>query len=386
MTVYLILTAVVLVLCCFVQSCAEENCGSDSGYLRLPGVGRSLFIRNRRALSGGCLLGMLVLLTLTESLRINIGNDYARYVEFMHLVRSDAYVPTEVGFNLFVRLIYGMCGYENYLLVFALFSLLTCGIFLLAIRRQAESFAFSFFLFMMFGYYFQSYNTVRYYLALAMAVYGIRYLLERAYLPFLAVVLLAATFHKSVLVVLLLYPLALVPWKKWHLAAGTLFCCSFLFFQDFWLRVVVFLYPSYEDTEYLTGSGLQYGNILRCLAVVALALLYYKEAVKESRRNRFYFYCSLGALALYTFCSFLPIISRIGYYLTVTQIFFLPSILRSIPQEKKKQRYFWTAVVILAAVAYFALFLHRASAQNIKIVPYRSFLFTDMPKTLSEVN
>lgn len=43
-------------------------------------------------------------------------------------------------------------------------------------------------------------------------------------------------------------------------------------------------------------------------------------------------------------------------------------------------------MVILAAVAYFALFLHRASAQNIKIVPYQSFLFTDMPKTLSEVN
>ena len=46
-----------------------------------------------------------------------MGNDYAKYVEFMHLVNCDAYVPTEAGFNLLVKIIYGLSGFENYLLL-----------------------------------------------------------------------------------------------------------------------------------------------------------------------------------------------------------------------------------------------------------------------------
>ena len=45
--------------------------------------------------------------------RLNVGNDYAKYVEFMHLVNCDAYVPTEAGFNLLVKIIYGLSGFEN---------------------------------------------------------------------------------------------------------------------------------------------------------------------------------------------------------------------------------------------------------------------------------
>ena len=382
MAIYVIIAALAVWLGLFVRTKAQLSVGAAAF-----ASGRyAQAVSRSRALSGVCLAAIFAVLVLPEALRINIGNDYARYVEFMHLVQANAYVPTEAGFNLLVRAVYTLCGYENYLLVFALFAAATTGLFLAAMREQAESFPFTFFLFMMFGYYFQSYNTVRYYLALAIVVYALRFLLERQYAPFLLLVALGATFHKSVLVVLLLYPLALWAWKKWQLALAFVFCLSFLFFQDFWLKVVVFLYPSYEDTEYLTGSGLQYGNIARCGAVLLLSLLYYKEAVCGSRRNRFYFYCNLGALALYTFCSFLPIISRIGYYLTVTQIFFLPALLRSIPKEKKRARLFWTAAVIAAALLYFVSFLRSASAQNVKIVPYQSFLFTEMPRIMSEVN
>lgn len=45
-----------------------------------------------------------------------------------------------------------------------------------------------------------------------------------------------------------------------------------------------------------------------------------------------------------------------------------------------------TALVILAAAAYFAMFLRKMSGENLRILPYRTYLFSDMPKTLSEVN
>lgn len=46
-----------------------------------------------------CLVSVFLLLFLVSALRLNVGNDYAKYVEFMHLIRCDAVVPTEFGFN-----------------------------------------------------------------------------------------------------------------------------------------------------------------------------------------------------------------------------------------------------------------------------------------------
>lgn len=351
-----------------------------------------------------CLSAVFLILFALSACRLNVGNDYAKYVEFMHLVNCDSYVPTEVGFNLLVKLIYGLSGFENYLLVFAIYAFVTVFLFLRAMYEQSDDFPLTFFLFMALGYYFQTFSTVRYYLALAVALYSMKFVLRRQWGRFIALVLLGSAFHKSLLVVIPLYILAIVPWKKWQLAVGALFCTTFLFCQDFYLKMVVLLYPTYEDTEYLEG-GTSYINILRCLAVLAFAgLVYgmerkkYPESVKESvcipgsapagnsgdGRFRFYFYLNLGALVLYVFCSFLPIISRIGYYLTVSHILFLPMLLGQI--ENPRWRKLFRLGMILAALLYFAIYMSRAGNDGTLILPYKTFFFNDMVNILSDVN
>ena len=189
--------------------------------------------------------------------------------------------------------------------------------------------------------------------------------------------------HKSLLVVIPLYFLASRCWKKWQLVHAALFCSTFFFLQDFYLKLVVFLYPTYGDTEYLEG-GTSMINILRCAAVLVLALLCYKKCVKENIRNRFYFYCNLGALVMYVCCSFLPIISRIGYYLTITHIFFLPALVNGIENEKLKK--LCRVGVILAGIVYFAVFiLMKAGENGLRILPYQTFLFHEMVPILSDV-
>ena len=341
-------------------------------------------ISRQKMLNGLSMISIFLLLFGVSACRLNVGNDYAKYVEFMHLINCDAFVPTEFGFNWIVKLLYEISGFENYLLVFAFFAFFTILLFLAAIYRQADSFGFSFFLFMAFGYYFQSFNTVRYYLALAIALYVIPFVLRKEWGKFLLMVLLGATLHKSLLVVIPLYILATLPWKKWQLALAAVFCSSFFFLQDFYLKVVVFLYPTYEDTEYLEG-GTSYSNIVRCLAILILSLLCYRQTVKDSKRNRFYFYCNLGALVMYVCCSFLPIISRIGYYLTITHIFFLPALLDGI--ENERLRRLLKAGVTVAAILYFAVFiLLKAGNDGLRILPYETFMFHDMVPILSDVN
>lgn len=340
-----------------------------------------------------CILSVFIILFALSACRLNVGNDYARYVEFMHLVNCNAYVPTEIGFNLLVKLIYGLSGFENYLLVFAVYAFVTTAVFLLAMYEQSDDFPLTFFLFMTLGYYFQSFSTVRYYLALAAAFYSMKFVLRRQWIRFLVIVLLGAAFHKSLLVVIPLYFLASVPWKKWQLAVAALFCTTFLFCQDFYLKVVVFLYPTYEDTEYLEG-GTSYINILRCAAVLVFAVLvlYMQKHAQEERltddeeerRFWFYFYLNLGALVLYVFCSFLPIISRIGYYLTVSHVLFIPMLLKRV--DDVRWRKLFRVGILLAAILYFAIYMSRAGDDGTLILPYKTFFFNDMVNIASDVS
>lgn len=346
-----------------------------------------------------CLFAVFLILFALSACRLNVGNDYAKYVEFMHLVNCDAYVPTEAGFNLLVKILYGLSGFENYLLVFAVYAFVTIGIFLFGMYEQSEDFFLTFFLFMALGYYFQTFSTVRYYLALALALYAMKFVMRGQWGRFTVLILLGSAFHKSLLVVIPLYILAVLPWKKWQLAAGALFCTTFLFCQDFYLKLVVLLYPTYEDTEYLEG-GTSYINILRCLAVLAFSGIVYwsgkrsgstrgeeqKNAEVGERYDRahFYFYLNLGALVLYVFCSFLPIISRIGYYLTVSHILYLPMLLKRV--EDRRWRKALRAGILLAAVLYFAIYMSRAGNDGTLILPYKTFFFHDMVNILSDVN
>lgn len=348
-----------------------------------------------------CLLSIFLILFALSACRQNVGNDYAKYVEFMHLVNCNAYVPTEPGFNLLVKIIYGISGFENYLLVFAVYAFVTILFFLLAIYEQSDEFAMTYFLFMALGYYFQTFSTVRYYLALALALYSMKLVLRKQWGRFVVLVSLGAAFHKSLLVVIPLYFLASLPWKKWQLAIAAAFCTTFLFLQDFYLKLVIFLYPTYEDTEYLEG-GTSYISILRCAAVLGFAGIVYLMREREkkaginggknatnieeeawNRRFWFYTYLNLGALVLYVFCSFLPIISRIGYYLMVSQILFLPMLLKAVPD--KKWRRVFRAGILLAAVLYFAMYLKKGANDGVLILPYKTFFFHEMVDILSDV-
>ena len=371
-----------------------------AGMVRKVPVTQPCQITRQQMCNRVCLLSIFLVLFALSACRLNVGNDYAKYVEFMHLVNCDAYVPTEIGFNLLVKIVYGLSGYENYLLVFAIYAFATVFIFLLAMYEQADDFPLTFFLFMMLGYYFQTFSTVRYYLALAIALYSMKFVLRRQWGRFIVLILLGATFHKSLLVVIPLYFLAILPWKKWQLVLAAVFCTTFLFFQDFYLKVVVLLYPTYEDTEYLEG-GTSYINILRCIAVLAFAGLVWwlkkhgqsdtekiqsvePVATEQEERFHFYFYLNLGALALYVFCSFLPIISRIGYYLTVSQILFLPMLLQQI--ENAKLRKIFRLGILLAGILYFIMYMSRAGNDGVLILPYKTFFFHDMVNILSDMN
>lgn len=371
MAVYLSLTVIVLLMALLVKQTDK-----DGGSIRIyQGMSRQQMVNHVT-----CLI-IFVLLFAVSSLRLNVGNDYLNYVELMHLAYSRAYVPTEVGFNVLARVIYFLCGFENYVLIFAIFAFATIYFFMKAMYEQSKWFTMSIVMFMLLGYYFQSLSTVRYYLALSIALYSVKYVINMDWPRFVLVTLMGSLFHKSLLLVLLLYIVAQLNWKRWMYVGLGILGVSCLFLKDYYLKIVIMLYPSYKDTEYLEG-GTSIVNIVRCVVILALSLWLYKDAIRDSRRNRFYFICNIMALVLYVFGSFIPVISRVGYYMTVTHLLFVPSLIMEIKDDTRKKAL--TACTIIACVMYFALYMRGAANDGIRILPYQTFLFHDLPLTLSE--
>ena len=391
---YILITTIAVIPAYFLSDTRDSRtCAAGrAALLRLPESLRCAQVtifRNKALMAA-----IFVILAVPAVLRQNVGNDYMRYVAFFHLANIDAYVPTEPGFNLLVKLIYGLCGYENSLLVFAVFSVLTIAFFLIAIRALSGRFFLSFFLFMAFGYYFQTYNTVRYYFAMSIVLCAMIFFLRKEYLPFLLLVLAAASFHKSALVVLALYPVCAMKWKRIPAALAIAAVFALSYFRDFWMQVVVRLYPSYHGTAFMSGGRISPVNIARCAALALLPFLALamdrasnkkNDAVGEDSRSgayAFWIRCTVLALVIYCTAWFIPEISRIATYLTVTQIFLIPEVILRAKEERTER--VLTALTIVAGIAFFALFLWRAWDPLISILPYRTFVFHELPEAIIE--
>lgn len=316
------------------------------------------------------------LLAGVSACRIAVGNDYWPYMFNFRLIAQGRYVSSEKGFNLVVKWMQDLFGYNNYLPIFGLFSLITVYFFVRALHDQGEWYAASLFLLLTGGYYFNSLNSVRYYLVLAVALFSMKYVLRGEYGKFVLWIGAAALFHKSVLLVIPVYLLAKwlagIQLKKWHFVLGGALALSLIFGQDIYRRIIFMIYPFYENSAFDTGE-LSLTNIGKCVGTLALCLICWRSGLKENAKNRFYFFLNLGGLVLYTLGSFIPEVSRVCYYLIISQIFLIPNLLSGM--KKGVLRYVCIGGTAAAFLLYFALFLYRAYDVSIRLLPYRNWIF-----------
>lgn len=316
------------------------------------------------------------LLAGVSACRIAVGNDYWVYMFNFELIAQERHVSSEFGFNYIVKSMQDLFGYNNYLPIFALFSLVTVFFFVKALHDQGNWYAASLYLLMTGGYYFSSLNSVRYYLALAVALYSMKYVLRKEYGKFIFWIFGAASFHKSIFIVIPIYILARwlssIKLKKWHYVVGGIGAASLILCQDLYRKVIFYFYPFYENSTFDIGR-LSVANIAKCVGVLILSIICYRRSIRDNEINRFYFYLNIGGLVLYTFGTFIPEVSRIGYYMIISQIFLIPNLLMDM--QKGRLKNFFIIGTATAFAIYFALFLYKAYDVDIRLLPYRNWIF-----------
>lgn len=370
--VYIALTlvTVLLGLCVDNRSYVPLRIRGGREYGQKPGPDRQ---QARNRVAG---FAVYCLLTGVSACRIAVGNDYWVYRDNFKLIAQNRHVASEGGFNLIVRWMQLLFGYDKYLPVFALFSIVTVYFFVRALHDQGNFYAFSLYLLLTGGYYFNSLNSVRYYLALAIALYSMKYVLRGEYGKFVLYILAGTMFHKSILLVIPVYLaarfLAASQLKRWHYAVGSFFLASLVFAQDIYREIIFYFYPFYRDSVFDDGR-LSYVNILKCVCVLALGLLFCRKSLREDLTNRFYLFLNLFGLVAYCCGSFIPEVSRVGYYMIVSQIFLLPRLLADM--DRVWLRRLTYAGVVGAFGVYFFVLLCQMYAVDVRLLPYLNWIF-----------
>lgn len=366
MAYYIGVTVLVMIMGLWIKNnsiyAGNVNCDTKGGFCSA----------RQSMLNKALAFGIFFVLTVLSGTRVAVGNDFWVYRDNFELIAQSRVVSSEFGFNLIVRVVQWFAGYDNYMPIFFVFSFITVYFFVKALYDESEWFAASLFLLLTNGFYFSSLNTVRYYLAFAIALYSIKFLWQERHLEFLLFILFAATIHKTVLLVIPVYYLAKADWKKWAIPAVAAFACLLVILRNPIRKLLFIIYPFYEGS-YLDDYEVSYVNILKAVAVLVFCLIFYKSAIKDKPINRFYFNLNIAALIVFACLWYIPETTRIGYYFSASNIFLIPSVIKSI--ENKKVRRFFAIVIALAYGGFFAFYLKSLYATDIRILPYLNWFF-----------
>lgn len=306
-------------------------------------------------------------LILMPMVRENIGVDYKGYLVQYDRIKQGLPSHTEIGFKYVVKFIANT--YDDPRIMFALFSFFTLINMLIAIYKLSEKKTLALFLFIAMGYYNLTYNSIRYYYALSLVLLAYSFLMERKTLKFVLTILFAALFHKTALVVL---PVALFFRKnlKRHYLYLVAFALFALIFKDVIRGVLFSIYPGYLGSVY-DGGSVSIFNVLKGLLVLVIGVIY-RPFVINDEKLAFLYKMNIFALALYVFCSWIPELSRIGYYFNITNIIFFPNLLNR--PSANYDNVIIKGLLIGLFSLYLFIMLYRSYSPTIYLLPYQTWL------------
>ena len=318
----------------------------------------------------------LFVLAFISAIRDDVGCDYYSYVRHIGIIQSGFENYMEPGFQFVVKQMAQYDRNPRYVIIFM--GILTCFLYLKAIWDQSINRLFGVFLFLTWGLYFFTFNTIRNYFAIAIAFYAIKYLLSGKKIffidekiVFIGLILLASSFHFSILFSLPLYIIAYyTELKKGHIPLIIAVIVILLLSQIPIRSFIFYFYASYEGSDFDTGR-ISYLNIFKALLIIGLCLKY-KAIVYKDKYLRFYFNLNVFAFVLYIGVYWLPEISRIGFCLNMTVMFLIPRLVSSIKSSKERQEL--VMIIVIISLTLFVLLLNGFYAETNRTLPYKTWL------------
>ena len=142
--------------------------------------------------------------------RYAIGFDYFNYYTLLNQCKVTSVAdllafkgPIEPGFGLLLKLISSFT--QDVVVMYIILGIIVLSVLMVYIYKYSCEPWISVYLFVSFGFMFGIMNLLRQYFAAIVFLFAIKYIKEKKILPFLIIVLIAASIHKSALIILPVY-------------------------------------------------------------------------------------------------------------------------------------------------------------------------------------
>lgn len=321
----------------------------------------------------GYLLVMGCACWLLSALRYLTGFDYRFYESVFQTIRNTpfpaflGYEGMEPGFLLLNKLV-AWCG-GDYRVFLVLFHLLLTAMVFWWIGKYSKSPWLSVFLYITLQFFAMSMNLLRQSMAASIFLLAYPFLTKRKLIPYCAVILVAACFHRSVLIMLPLYFLLHFPITKLHYGIALITVTATYFFMDPLLQWVFTLFPKYQhylDSKYWQGNSFIYVLLPLCCFLFRFPVFRkeYRERIPSPILTNALFY----SLLIQLFITRHFLLERFSIYIALFALLALPEAALT-PYSKVPSK----VRITLLLLGGFAYFLFAAVQGFHDVYPYVGF-------------
>lgn len=289
-----------------------------------------------------------LLLFIYSSARLNIGNDYTRYASAFSGMGKEGFSNLnyldygwEWGFNILTKIIYILTkDVRVYMTIIAAMCL--AGPYYV-IYKYSKSPWLSVLLYINLYFFYVTMNFMRQGVAISISLFAYEFLLKRKFLKYAAVIICAAMFHVTVLIMIPLYFLVkFKPSLKIPLFYGYLVLWMYIASNSTIDLILSFIYPEYRTSVFIV-MGLDIINaVIPTLIVISGVFLMMKfikpqQPAADSEKT-FIIQTNLMYFAYFWIFVMLrhAIFERVSYYAYIYVILFIPELLAFADEKYKK--------------------------------------------------
>jgi len=246
--------------------------------------------------------------TVTDYYKFNIGKD--------------------PGYAIFENLVYSItANYNIYLLLIALLFFSALGHFIYHNSSRTKDIVISYLIYSVLFYSFFSITGHRQTIATALALFSFKFLKQNKFIPFVLLILIGSTMHKSCLIFIPFYFACRVNKPKYIFIGALLLFPVFMVFRDS-LVVYVQLIGGYEEYEQYEGAG-TFTFTIMFIFLSGIALLQQKYILLKENANYSNFVAFAFAIVFLPLTWINPSMMRVVQYFSIFMLLFVPEILKS---------------------------------------------------------
>lgn len=310
-----------------------------------------------------CFFISLLILWLFGGLRYGVGLDYNGYWDIFLYTDSTG---VEFGYRQ-LCIFFKSMGFGPQIMYLVSMALTLGLIYKTVLFYNRSQVAFVFAVFLLAGFYTESFNISRQYIAIGFFIYATRYILLQSFRKYLLIILIGSMFHSSVLFMIPFYWLLNLKYSDSVLLIGILLSIGIAYMLPLdGLYEKIPFYGRYmlEDSRSNVNAGLGLGYVSKILIALLLLKLRHHIIASDDKYNvvinGFFFYILFMAV----FKDFMVLL-RIAYYFHIFLILLLPYMVSCF--NRRSQKIFIAATYLYLSI----LFIIQMTDKTSMLVPYQ---------------